>query len=167
MKILLADHGLKSLNDNLISSSILFGLTYGPFFTNNKLYFMTTQEAVMTTQDVANRFHELAQTGQWELIQSEFFTDKTLSIEPEHAPGMKTVTGLDAIKEKGRQFGEMLEEMHGGYSNQPVVAGNHFAVAMGMDVTFKGMGRMKMDEIAVYEVKDGKILKEQFFYSTN
>jgi hypothetical protein len=31
-------------------------------------------------------------------------------------------------------------------------------------VTVKGQGRMKMDEIAVYEVKDGKIVKEQFFY---
>ena len=30
--------------------------------------------------------------------------------------------------------------------------------------TYKGMGRQKMDEIAVYEVKDGKIVKEQFFY---
>jgi hypothetical protein len=28
----------------------------------------------------------------------------------------------------------------------------------------KGMGRVKMDEIAVYEVKDGKIVKEQFFF---
>jgi hypothetical protein len=35
---------------------------------------------------------------------------------------------------------------------------------MGMDETFKGMGRNKMDEIAVYEVRDGKIVKEQFFY---
>ena len=35
---------------------------------------------------------------------------------------------------------------------------------MGMDVTMKGAGRVKMDEIALYEVKDGKIVKEQFFY---
>lgn len=125
---------------------------------------MSTQEAVMTTQDVANRFHELAQTGQWDLIQDEFFIDSTVSIEPENSPGMKRADGLEAIKQKGKEFGEMVEEMHGGYSNEPIVAGNHFAVAMGMDVTMKGMGRMKMDEIAVYEVKDGKIVKEQFFY---
>ena len=54
--------------------------------------------------------------------------------------------------------------MHGGYSTDPVIAGNHFSVAMGMDVTMKGMGRIKMDEIAVYEVKEGKIIKEQFFF---
>lgn len=58
----------------------------------------------------------------------------------------------------------MVEEMHGGYVSDPVVAGNHIAFAMGMDVTYKGMGRQKMDEIALYEVKNGKIVKEQFFY---
>ena len=125
---------------------------------------MTTQEAVMTTKDVANRFNELAQTGQWQQIQDELFADNAVSIEPEHSQGMRSAQGIEAIREKGKHFGVMMEEMHGGFSNEPQVAGNHFAVAMGMDVTMKGHGRMKMDEIAVYEVKDGKIVKEQFFY---
>lgn len=125
---------------------------------------MATQEAVMTTQDVANRFHQLAQTGQWDQIQNELFADDAVSIEPEHSQGMKSVKGKDAIRQKGKQFEEMVEEMHGGYSNAPQVAGNHFAVVMGMDVTMKGQPRMKMDEIAVYQVRDGKIVKEQFFY---
>lgn len=127
---------------------------------------MSTKEAVMTTQDVANRFNELAQTGEWDKIQAELYAENAVSIEPDHAAamGMGNAKGMDAIKEKGKKFGEMVEEMHGGYSNEPQVAGNHFAVAMGMDVTMKGMGRSKMDEICVYEVKDGKIIKEQFFY---
>jgi hypothetical protein len=125
---------------------------------------MSTQEAVMTTQDVANRFHELAQTGQWEQVQTELYAEDAVSIEPEDAQGMQSAEGLAAIKEKGKQFGEMVEEMHSGYSNEPIVAGKYFALAMGMDVTMKGQGRSKMDEIAVYEVKDGKIVKEQFFY---
>ena len=57
----------------------------------------------------------------------------------------------------------MIEQVHGGYSGKPQVAGNHFSVSMGIDATLKGAGRSKMDEIAVYEVKDGKIVKEQFF----
>ena len=78
---------------------------------------------------------------------------------------MESVEGLAAIKEKGRRFNESVEEMHDGYSTDPVVAGNFFSVAMGLDATMKGMGRMRMDEIAVYEVKDGKIVKEQFFFT--
>ena len=127
---------------------------------------MSTKEAVMTTQDVASRFNELAQTGRWDLIQAELFADNAVSIEPAHAAamGMGNAEGMDAIRKKGQAFNQMVEEMHGGYSSEPVIAGNHFAVGMGMDVTMKGMGRSKMDEIAVYEVKDGKIVKEQFFF---
>jgi hypothetical protein len=119
---------------------------------------------VMSTTEIASRFNELAQTGQWDQIQNELFAETAVSIEPENSPGLKTAEGINAIKQKGKEFGEIVEEMHGGYSDKPIIAGNHFAVAMGMDVTVKGQGRMKMDEIAVYEVKDGKIVKEQFFY---
>lgn len=118
----------------------------------------------MTTQAVADRFNELAQTGQWNIIHAELFADDAESIEPEHSPGVHIVKGKEAIKQKGVLFNSMIEEMHGGYSKVPVVAGTHFSVAMGMDVTMKGMGRSKMDEICVYEVKEGKIIKEQFFY---
>ncbi|GAC1424958.1 MAG: hypothetical protein NVS1B13_13760 [Flavisolibacter sp.] len=125
---------------------------------------MSTQEAVMTTQDVANRFHELSQMGKWDEIVNELYDEGAVSIEPDNSPGLKSVQGLDAIRQKGKQFGEMVEEMHGGYASKPQVAGNHFAVAMGMDVTMKGRGRSKMDEIAVYKVNDGRIVKEQFFF---
>lgn len=125
---------------------------------------MTTAEAVMTTQEVANRYNELAQTGQWDKIQNELFADNAVSIEPPGSQGLQSVEGMPAIREKGKRFGEMVEEMHGGYTTAPVVGGKFFSVGMGMDCTMKGMGRQKMDEIALYEVKDGKIVREQFFY---
>lgn len=126
----------------------------------------TTDSAVITTQEVANRFNELAQSGQWDKIQEELYSDNAVSIEPPHgvAMGMANAVGLTAIKKKGEDFNKSVDEMHGGYSTTPAVAGNFFSVAMGMDCTMKGAGRVKMDEIAVYEVKDGKIVSEQFFY---
>jgi hypothetical protein len=125
---------------------------------------MPTLEAVMTTQEVANRLSELFKQGKWMEAQEELFSNDAVSIEPPHAQGLQTVDGLDAIRKKGQQFSEMVEEMHGGWSGEPIVGGNHIAVAMGMDVTMKGAGRMKMEEVCVYEVKDGKVVKEQFFY---
>ena len=120
----------------------------------------------MTTQDVANRFIELSKEGKYDVIQDELYSSDCESIEPANAmaAGLAHAKGMDAIKEKAKKFNESIEEMHGGYSGDPIVAGNYFSVAMGMDATMKGMGRMKMDEIAVYEVKDGKITKEQFFF---
>jgi ketosteroid isomerase-like protein len=121
-------------------------------------------EKTLTTSEVAAKFNELAQQGNWNKIQDELFADNAVSIEPRESPGLQSVEGLAAIKQKGKQFEESVEEMHGGYSSPPLVTENHFAVAMGMDVTMKGAGRVKMDEIALYEVKDGRIVKEQFFY---
>src|SRR5687768_13190108 len=115
----------------------------------------------MTTQQVADRFYELSKDNRFDTIQNELYADNAVSIEPPHAAaqGLENATGLDAIKKKGDAFNAMVEEMHGGYCSEPVVGGNFFSVAMGMDVTMKGAGRTKMDEIAVYEVKDGKIIK--------
>ena len=121
-------------------------------------------EQTLTTAEVAAKFNQLSKEGNWDKIQDELYAENAVSIEPPNSPGMQSVEGLAAIKQKGKMFNEMVEEMHGGYSTDPVVAGNHFSVGMGMDVTMKGSGRMKMDEIALYEVKDGKIVKEQFFY---
>ena len=125
---------------------------------------MSTLEAVRTTQEVANRMNELFKEYKWAEVQEELFADDAESIEPEHSPGLKSVKGKDAIKKKGEDFNNMVEEMHGGWVSEPLVGGNHISFAMGIDATYKGMGRQKMEEIAVYEVKDGKIVKEQFFY---
>jgi ketosteroid isomerase-like protein len=125
---------------------------------------MSTLEAVMTTQEVASRMYELLKENKWIEVQEELFSDDAESIEPPGSPGLQSVKGKDAIKKKGEDFSNMIEEVHGGYTGEPIVAGNYIAVAMGFDATMKGMGRQKMDEIAVYEVKDGRIVKEQFFY---
>jgi hypothetical protein len=58
----------------------------------------------------------------------------------------------------------MLEEMHGAYTNEPKVFGKYIFMEMGLDATMKGMGRMDMKEMCLYETKDGKIISERFFY---
>ena len=114
---------------------------------------MTTQEAIMTTKEVADRFTELGQTNQWEKIQDELFASNAVSIEPPQSPGLQTVEGIDAIKQKGKQFSEMVEEVHGGYMSPAVVGGNFFSVAMGMDATMKEKGRMKLKKKRVHCLK--------------
>jgi hypothetical protein len=125
---------------------------------------MSTAEAVMTTQDVANRMSELFKEYKWSQVQEELFAEDAVSIEPDHSPGLKTAKGIDAIKKKGDEFNEAVEEMHGGWISDLVVGGRYISCAMGLDVTMKGAGRVNMQEICLYEVKDGKIVMEQFFY---
>ena len=87
-----------------------------------------------------------------------------MSVEPRETPDFPQETkGLRAIFEKGRKFGSMIEKVHEVKASAPLVAGNAIALALTMDVTMKGRGRVKMQEICAYEVKDGKIASEHFF----
>lgn len=125
---------------------------------------MPTAEAVMTTQDVGNRLNQLFKENKWDQAMEELFAEDAESIEPAHSQGMQSVKGKDAIRQKGADFNASLEEMHGGWCSEVLVGGNYLTCTMGLDATLKGMGRIKMEEVCVYEVKDGKIVKEQFFY---
>ena len=125
---------------------------------------MSTQEQLVSeTQNVANRLVELCSQGKFNEAQDELFHENATSAEPAHTT-LPVAEGLAAIRERGKQFQDGIAENNGGYVNAPIVAGNHFAVAMGMDVTMKDGNRMKMDEVAVYKVADGRIVSEQFFY---
>jgi ketosteroid isomerase-like protein len=118
----------------------------------------------MSTQQIANRLAELCNKGEFEAAQKELFANDAVSIE-QHDGGMfaKETRGLQAIAQKGQKWASMLEQVHGCSASKPLVAGNAIAMAMTMDVTMKQGGRMKLEEICVYEVKDGKIASERFF----
>ena len=117
----------------------------------------------MSTQQVATRLAELCRQGQFEAAQRELFAQDAVSIEPEEGAFPKETKGLPAIIEKGHKWSSMVEQVHGCTASTPLVAGNAIAMTLGMDVTMKGSGRTKLEEVCVYEVKDGKIASEQFF----
>jgi hypothetical protein len=117
----------------------------------------------MTTAEIAQRLVAVCRTGDWEAAQKELYAKDVVSIEPHATPAFaKETRGLAAIVEKGHQFNAMAEKMHALTVSDPLVAGSSFACTMRMDVTMKGQGRMDMTELCVYEVKDGKIVSEQF-----
>jgi hypothetical protein len=132
--------------------------------TKNQTSMKAETQTAMTTQEVAARFDELAQQEKWFEIQDEFFADNVRSVEPPNSPYMKNAEGKAPVRKKGEDFVKKIEEVHKVYATHPIVAGNHFAIGRGMDLTVKGFGRVKIDEIILYEVKDGEIVLEQFFY---
>ena len=118
----------------------------------------------MTTQEVAARFNELAKQEKWFEIQDELFADNVKSIDPSNSPYMGYAEGKAAVRKKGEDFVKKIEGFHGASTSDPVIAGNHFAVAREMDITVQGFGRIQLNEVMLYEVKNGKIVLEQFFY---
>lgn len=119
----------------------------------------------MTTQEVANRLVELCREGKYEQVVKELYSPDIVSVEPEGMPD-RIVQGLEAIAKKGERFQSMLEKVNSTVVTDPVVAENFFSCAMLMNVVMKGVpGPVDMDEVCVYTVNNGKIVKEEFFYT--
>lgn len=119
----------------------------------------------MTTQEVANRLVELCREGKYEQAIKELYSPDIVSVEAEGAPN-RIVKGLAAIAEKGAKFESMLEKVNSSIVTDPIVAENFFSCAMLMNVQMKGAPvAINMDEICVYTVNNGKIVREEFFYT--
>ena len=118
----------------------------------------------MTTQEIAKKLVELCRKGEFKSAQKDLFADDAVSVEPQATPAFEKETkGMKAILDKADKFDSMVEKMHSMEVSDPIVADNSFACTMTMDVTMKERGQMHMTELCVYEVKDGKIIKEEFF----
>lgn len=118
----------------------------------------------MTTQEVADKLIGYCRQGQFDKAIQELYGLNIESIEPDGAP-MKEVRGLEAVKQKTEQFNNMVEEFHGMAVSDPLVADKFFSCRMTMEATFKGGGRTTLDEVCLYKVDEGKIVREEFFYT--
>ncbi|MBQ4822567.1 SnoaL-like domain-containing protein [Aquimarina sp. MMG016] len=118
----------------------------------------------MNTQQVADRLVELCRLGENMQALNELYDTNVVSKE---MPGYPTelCKGKDEVLKKSQDWFASVEEFHGSEISDPIVAGDHFSCKMKMDCTFKGQGRMEMEEVCVYTVNNGKITEEQFFYS--
>ncbi len=118
----------------------------------------------MTTQEVANKWQSMCQQGQNLECINELYADTIVSKEMPGVPYGEVMSGKENVYNKSKEWLDSVEEFHSGEISEPIVAGNHFTSKMTFDVTFKDRGRQQMEEVAVFEVKDGKIVNEQFFY---
>ena len=125
---------------------------------------MTTTTVALTTREIAARFNQLAQQEKWFEIQDELFADDVRSIEPANSPWFKNETGKATVRKKGEDWVKRIEAAHSRHTTQPIIGSNHFAVVRDVDITVKGLGRIQISELMLYEVKDGRIVLEQFFY---
>ena len=125
---------------------------------------MIATETTLTTQQVAARFSELAQREKWFEIQDELFADDVKSIEPPHSPYFTYAEGKTLVRKKGEDWVKRITAALKRHTTQPLVTANHFVVGREVDITVDGLGRIQIHELMMYEVRDGKIVSEQFFY---
>jgi len=120
----------------------------------------------MTTPEVAQKLVELCSQGKFMEAIKSLYADDIVTVEAMAMPGgSRETSGLEALIAKGTWW-ESEHEVHSAKVDGPMVAGSHFCVRFTLDVTAKSSGnRMAMDELAIYQVKDGKIVREEFFYT--
>ncbi|OUR90903.1 hypothetical protein A9Q87_13275 [Flavobacteriales bacterium 34_180_T64] len=119
----------------------------------------------MNTQQVANRLVHLCREGKHMDALEELYGPNIISKEMHWMPEEVETKGIEAVRKKSVDWLNNVQEFHSGEVSDPIIAGNHFTIKMDFDITFKDRGRTQMEEICVYEVNDGKIVDEQFFYS--
>lgn len=84
--------------------------------------------------------------------------------EPQQG-GERVTKGIEGVRGKNQWWSENHENhsaaVHGPYPH----GDDRFAVRFEYDITNKPSGmRMQMDEVGIFTVEGGKIVKEEFFY---
>ncbi len=118
----------------------------------------------MTTKQVADRLVALCRQGQFETAMQDLYSPNILSVEPDGAP-IKESNGIEEVMAKAQQWSNMVEEVHSMEVSDPLVADKFFSCTMKMDVTYKGAPRSTMEEVCLYKVDNGKIVREEFFFT--
>jgi hypothetical protein len=122
----------------------------------------------MTLQEIADALISHCRNGTEAEALNTLYAEDAVSVEALAQPGggPQVFEGLEALRGKHDYWNNAMEQVSidvgGPYPHQP----DKFAL------TFKGMAKVKetgedfpMDEVAIYTVNDGKIVREEFFYS--
>lgn len=120
----------------------------------------------MTTLEIGKELVALCIQGKNCEAIDRFYAPNIESVEAVAMPGMgQTQKGIEAIKGKN-QWWRDNHEVHGGVAEGPFPHGDRFIVRFKYDVTPKHTGkRMTMEEMGLFTVQNGKVVKEEFFYT--
>jgi hypothetical protein len=126
---------------------------------------MATTVTTNSVETIAKTLVEKCRQANFEEVVQEFYAPHVVTIESMEMPDFpKETKGLEAVIEKGKQWAANTEVHHMEVS-EPLVAGSQFAVKFTMDMTCKQtIQRNTTEEIALYQVENGKIVKVHFLY---
>ncbi len=118
----------------------------------------------MSVTEVASGLVAKVRAGDYAGAMGSYYHPEIVSVEAAGEP--REVVGIDACRQKGEWWNQSFQ-IHGANVEGPYVGASQFVVRYTYDVTNKGSGqRSTMDELALYWVHGGQIVREQFFYHT-
>jgi ketosteroid isomerase-like protein len=115
---------------------------------------------------VANELVSLCRAGKNLDAIDRLYAPDIVSIEPVGDEQMPAeMKGRDAVRKKNEWWFANYD-VHRADVHGPFLGDTQFAVEYDFDVTHKASGqRMAMREMALYTVRDGRIVREEFFYN--
>lgn len=122
----------------------------------------------MTTQEVANQLVALCRAGRNIEAVETLLSPDVVSVEATGDETMPAVmNGRDAVRGKN-EWWVNNHKVHSARVKGPYPNGDRFAVIFDFEVT-PAVGpmagkRMRMEEVAIYTVADGKVAREEFYY---
>lgn len=121
----------------------------------------------MSVADIAQELVDLCRQGRHMEVIAKHYSNDIVGVEPiGHGPEMPArVKGIEAVKAKNIWWSEN-SETHSLKLDGPYVGDGAFTVRFHMDATPKASGkRVQVVEMALYTVKNGKIVMEEFYYA--
>lgn len=117
----------------------------------------------MNNQEIANNLVSLLRQGKFNEVYDELFHPDAHHIEPQ-SEYFSDVKGVEAIKAKDKAMGEHIANVENMEVGEAIIAAKHIAIPYKIKAELKDGNKMELDEIIVYEIDNGKIISEQFFY---
>ena len=100
--------------------------------------------------------------GQMQEIEAKYWSPNVVSVEGEHVA--MAWHGRKAVEEKNNGW-MATHKLHGASAEGPYVGASGFAIKFAMDVEdTTNNSRVLMEEVGVYQIQNGKIIREEFMY---
>ncbi|MDJ1007193.1 MAG: nuclear transport factor 2 family protein [Paracoccaceae bacterium] len=120
----------------------------------------------MELKDIANELVAGCREGREAENLGRLYADDAVSVEAADPMGMGRETkGIEGIRGKHDWWNNSFEVLEANVSDPYPHGDDRFAVRFTMKAKSKENGEVSdMDEIGIYHVADGKIVREEFFY---